>query len=381
MTARPVTLFLCGDVMTGRGVDQILPHPNAPNLQESWVRDARDYVAFAEKANGGIPHPVAASYIWGDALDELDRIAPDVRIINLETSVTTSDTYLPGKPIHYRMNPSNVVCLSAAHIDICVLANNHLLDYGGAGLAETLDTLHEAGIKTAGAGYSLAEAQRPATVELPGGGRVVVFSLGSEDSGVPADWSATDDHAGVDYLPDFSRATADRVVERVREVTDKDDLVVASIHWGGNWGYEVPRAHVEFAHRLLDGGVAVVHGHSSHHPRPIEIYDGKLVLYGCGDFLSDYEGIGGYEAYRGDLPLMYFPTLDGSTGELLDLRLVPMRLRRMQATSASAGEAEWLRDLLTQISAPFGTRTELSENGVLEMHVRAEEPRRGRSLP
>jgi hypothetical protein len=68
-----VTVFLSGDVMTGRGIDQILPHPNAAELQESSVRDARDYVELAEQVNGPIVRPVDFRYIWGDALAELDR--------------------------------------------------------------------------------------------------------------------------------------------------------------------------------------------------------------------------------------------------------------------------------------------------------------------
>ena len=50
-------------------------------------------------------------------------------------------------------------------------------------------------------------------------------------------------------------------------------------------------SQIRFAHRLIDAGVDVVHGHSSHHPRPIEVYRGKLILYGCGDTIDDYEGI------------------------------------------------------------------------------------------
>ncbi len=69
-----VTLFVCGDVMTGRGIDQILPHPSPPQLQESYVRDAREYVELAEQVNGPIVRPVDFRYIWGDALAELDRV-------------------------------------------------------------------------------------------------------------------------------------------------------------------------------------------------------------------------------------------------------------------------------------------------------------------
>ena len=94
------------------------------------------------------------------------------------------------------------------------------------------------------------------------------------------------------------------------------DVVVASIHWGSNWGYDVPATHTDFAHRLIDAGVDVVHGHSSHHPRPIEVYQGKLILYGCGDLIDDYEGIGGYQKYRDDLRLLYFATVSPGTGRM-----------------------------------------------------------------
>jgi poly-gamma-glutamate synthesis protein (capsule biosynthesis protein) len=169
----------------------------------------------------------------------------------------------------------------------------------------------------------------------------------------------------VDLLEDLSDATAGRLVARVRQVKRPGDVVVASIHWGGNWGYEVPRAHVRFAHRLVDGGVDVVHGHSSHHPRPIEVYRDRLVLYGCGDLIDDYEGIPGYEEFRDDLVLMYFPVLAPRTGRLIGLRMAPMRIRKMRLNRASPAEAEWLRDRLSSICQPFGARVESAADGGL----------------
>ncbi len=81
-----ITIFLCGDVMTGRGVDQVLPHPSDPRIYESYMGSAVEYVELAEVANGLIHKPVSFSYIWGDALEAFQRVMPDVRIINLETS-------------------------------------------------------------------------------------------------------------------------------------------------------------------------------------------------------------------------------------------------------------------------------------------------------
>jgi poly-gamma-glutamate synthesis protein (capsule biosynthesis protein) len=91
MRDRPITLFLCGDVMTGRGVDQILEHPSSPALYERFVRWADEYVQLAEDAHGAIPRHVDDRYVWGVAIEELERRRPDARIINLETSVTTSE--------------------------------------------------------------------------------------------------------------------------------------------------------------------------------------------------------------------------------------------------------------------------------------------------
>ena len=108
------------------------------------MKDARGYVKIAERVNGPIPRSVAHAYIWGDALEELERTAPDLRIINLETSVTKSDDYWKGKQIHYRMHPENIDCITEAKIDVCSLANNHVLDWGYAGLEETLETLKKA---------------------------------------------------------------------------------------------------------------------------------------------------------------------------------------------------------------------------------------------
>jgi poly-gamma-glutamate synthesis protein (capsule biosynthesis protein) len=371
-----VTFFLCGDVMTGRGVDQILAHSCPPGIQEPYVRDARDYVALAEDANGPISRPVPPVYIWGDALEELERVAPDARIINLETSVTTSDDFWPSKGIHYRMHPRNVGCLTAARVDICVLANNHVLDYGRAGLDETIATLTAAGLKVAGAGASIGRAREPAVVDRKDGGCILVFGVGTENSGISRTWAAAAASSGLDLVRDLSDATADELLTRVVSRKRHGDVAVVSIHWGDNWGYEVPDAHIRFAHRLLDGGVDLIHGHSSHHPRPIEIYNDKLVLYGCGDFITDYEGITGYEHFRDDLVLMYFPRLDPDTGALVALQMTPLQIRKMRLVRPSAQDRGWLRERLANVSRNFGCDVTIApDDTALEMQRLARDDR------
>jgi Bacterial capsule synthesis protein PGA_cap len=111
-----LTLFVCGDVMIGRGLDQIMPHPSPPRIYEPYVTSALDYVRLAEQRKGPIPRAVDFDYVWGDALVELRDQRPDLRIINLETSITTSDDPV-RKGINYRMSPANIRCLLAADIE------------------------------------------------------------------------------------------------------------------------------------------------------------------------------------------------------------------------------------------------------------------------
>lgn len=358
MSADPIKLFLCGDVMTGRGIDQVLPHPNEPQLYEAYAKSAQVYVELAEAANGPIPKPVDFAYIWGDALDVLRQAAPDARLINLETAVTRSADYWAGKGIHYRMNPDNLACLGAAGVDCCALANNHVLDWGYAGLAETLDSLAGAGIATAGAGADIGAATAPALIALGGESRLMFFSMASASSGVPREWAASTRRAGVSLVDEeMSEQDLHRFAARVRALRRPHDIVVVSLHWGGNWGYRIQRKYSLFAHRLIDeAGVDLIHGHSSHHPKGLEVYRDKLILYGCGDFLNDYEGISGYEAFRGDLSLMYFASLDRRDRRLLALELVPMQIRRFRLNRAGRHDVHWLRKVLDRESRGWGAR-------------------------
>jgi poly-gamma-glutamate capsule biosynthesis protein CapA/YwtB (metallophosphatase superfamily) len=369
--ATAITVFLCGDVMIGRGIDHILPHPGDPRLYESYMKTARGYVELAIEANGPIPAPVDFAYIWGDALEAFARLAPDVRIINLETAVTTSDTPWPDKAIHYRVHPANIPCLTTAHIDCCVLSNNHVLDWGYAGLAETLDTLRHVQVQTAGAGRTLAAAAAPAVLDVAGKGRVLVWAFGVESSGIPQSWAATPYRPGVHLLTDLSDTTVRAIADAVQARKHAGDIVVVSLHWGGNWGYSVPSEQRRFAQQLIDeAGVDIVHGHSSHHPKGIEVFRDKLILYGCGDFLNDYEGIRGYEAFRDDLTLMYFVTVEPNTGMLQRLTMIPMQLKRLRANRAPTATAQWLREVLHREGDKFGTDVVLHKDNTLSLQWR-----------
>ena len=278
-----VTLWLTGDVMTGRGIDQVLPHPGDPRIFESYMTSALDYVRLAERVTGPIPHPVDFAYVWGDSLAWLERQAPDLRLINLETSVTTSDDAEP-KGIQYRMHPAN----------------------------------------------------------LP-------------------------------VLADPAREAVSTIAADVARGRESGELALVSLHWGGNWGYAIPDAHRVFAHRLIDeAGVDLVWGHSSHHALGIEVYRGRLILYGCGDLINDYEGITGHEVFRDDLALLYFPTLCAADGRLERLVMVPLQRRHFRLNRAPSDEAEWLCRMLNREGRPLGTRVRHNGHGQLVLEWQGE---------
>jgi poly-gamma-glutamate synthesis protein (capsule biosynthesis protein) len=354
-------LALAGDVMLARGIDQIHRSSVDPELREPAVGDARDYVALAERATGEVPRDVPPHYVWGDLRNVLDEFAADAVVLNLETSFTTANNFDTTKGIHYRTHPDNAAVLTAIGKPVCSLANNHVLDLGEDGLRETLETLDRAELPRCGAGHDAEEALRPAVVRTraqtsergtSGTPAVAVVASCLGDAGVPPDWAAGEGHAGVFRL----RALDDDAAGRIRATTARHrnagQTVVVSVHWGGNWGYDVGMEKREFAHALIDSGAAdVVYGHSSHHPRPLEIYRDAPIIYGCGDLINDYEGIGGHESYRPEITALYLITLDAVSRRLVDLRLAPFHLSRFRLHRARDEQAEWLADTLSRENA------------------------------
>lgn len=345
-------LFLAGDLMCARGIDQILPHPGDPRLYEAYVKDARDYVRLAERRSGAFAQPVDFAYVWGAALEVLRQRRPNLRLVNLECALTSQGRPQP-KGINYRMHPANLPVLEVAGIDCCMLANNHVLDWGEVGLVDTLATLDDHAIAHAGAGNACASAEAPAILPLADGQRLLVFAFATGDSGVPPDWAAGEQQPGVARLDDLSPQSVARVARCIAAVRQAGDRVLVSLHWGGNWGFAVSEEQRRFAHGLIDqAGVDLLHGHSAHHIKGLEVHRQRLILYGCGDLLNDYEGIEGHADYRGDLGLLYFADL-ARDGRLQALELLPIRQRRLSIQRATGADRRWLQDCLRRECAPF----------------------------
>ncbi len=217
-----------------------------------------------------------------------------------------------------------------------------------------------------GAGPDATAAARPALIDVKPGCRVVVVALGTASSGIPPSWGAGSDRPGVALAHALSSTEVDAVAARVASTATAGDLVVGSIHWGPNWGHDIPSSHRRFARALIDrAGVHVVHGHASHHPLGIEVYHDRPILYGCGDLINDYEGIRGHEKYRPDLRLLYLVTMDPAAGRLQQLELVPVWIHQFRLAMASTEERTWLQKTLTREGESTGTVIEATESGRL----------------
>lgn len=344
--ARPdgvLRLFLGGDVMTGRAIDQLFATHNPDDFGKPDHIPATQYRRWSAELHGAEMLPLRHDYPWGSVLGVLEAAQPDFRLVNLETAITTSSQWV-RKQFNFRMHPANVACLTTAGIDCVALANNHVLDFGVEGLRETLDTLDAAGIQHCGAGHNLDEACCPAVHVLPTGQRILVFAWGFKSSHIVfPDWVAGSERPGIQYVDDINAGTAQAMRALIRQYRQPGDVVIASLHWGANWVKAVAPQYRTLAQYLIDeAGVDVIHGHSSHHVLPAETYKGKLILYGCGDLINDSEGRPDYRARKGYLGALYFVDLDPKTRQLLGLRVQPVQRRRFRLELPARQDTEWV---------------------------------------
>ncbi|MFS8498570.1 MAG: CapA family protein [Micromonosporaceae bacterium] len=279
----PVLVAACAD--GGRPARWVPASPPAATTSPTPTGPPEITLAFAGDVHfvdtdGGVPNRTGRlladpATAFGPVAEVLS--AADVAMVNLETAVTTGGTPEP-KTFHFRAPPAAFEAVRAAGVDVVSLANNHALDYGREGLADTLAAAADAGIAVVGAGENAAAAYRPWTVEVRG---VRIAYLGfSQVYELWESWRATDDRPGIAYAMDTPRALA-----AVRAARGDADVVVVYMHWGQE-GNPCPVPEMSsFAGELADAGADLVVGTHAH----LLLGDGWLgetyVHYGLGNFL------------------------------------------------------------------------------------------------
>ena len=373
-TRNSFTLAFTGDVMLGRLIDQLMPEHVTNKQDERVVKTFIEaHPKFLLKGNYTPSSP------WGTALRLLH--CSTLACINLETAVTTAPTPWPNKVFNYRMHPANLgPILHAGGIDYASLANNHTLDFGTEGLTETVQTLQSAKIACAGAGETADDARKPAVLHLPRASEPI--EQGQQRHTVHI-YSAADHPHVWTSVPGFNLFVYTRNTRaQLREMfvgaeTTKPALKVFSVHWGPNYAWRPDARVTSLAHFLVDEcGVDIVHGHSSHHVQGVEVYRGKLIIYGCGDFVDDYAL---NREYRNDLGALWRVVVRERSGgglALERLEIFPTRVERFQAHLLDSGDADhgWVSQKIRELSGELGTtvKAELGEEGEVVVELSGE---------
>ncbi len=303
-----VVLGLAGDTMLGRLVDDVIGE--------------KGYL-----------------YPWGDMLPILR--STHLNLVNLETTLTHGTKKTP-KTFNFKATPDRVKSLLEARIKVCNLANNHILDFGLEGMRETILSLDQADIAHVGAGFSIKEAREPLILEMSG---IRLGILGCTDN-EPL-WEAGSSRPGTYFVSVFE---PQHLESQVKEVASRVDLLILSIHWGPNMRREPPQSFVSFAHRLVEAGVDVFHGHSAHIPQGIEVYRGGIIFYDNGDFIDDYRVT---PELRNDQS--FFALVRAGVMGIRSVQLIPTLISNMQVNRASGRAYREIVDRVNRLSEAFDT--------------------------
>jgi poly-gamma-glutamate synthesis protein (capsule biosynthesis protein) len=312
--ADEVAIGLLGDTMLGRGV--------------GWELQFRE-----------------AAELWDPELRAL-AASLDAIMCNLECCVSlrgTPTSLIPGKPFFFRAPPAAVGALEAIGVRAVTLANNHALDFGACGLADTVTALAAAGIAAAGAGPDCRAARHAAVVQAAGR-RVAVVAATDH----PVEYAATPSGWGVAYA-DLRQGPPEWLVREIGAAHEQCDLVIASPHWGPNMTVGPAEWQRRAASALQDAGADLVAGHSAHLFHGVGWTRAGPILYDLGEALDDYRVD---PELRNDLGILAIWRPGSASAQL---ELVGLRLEYARTALAVDADAEWIAARLQRACSEHGT--------------------------
>jgi len=241
-----VSVIFVGDIMLSRGVAQKIKQHN--DLHYPFLK-IRDYLESADLVFG-----------------------------NLETALIQGREIGPAEMV-FRAAPEMAFVLKDFGFSVISLANNHTMNFGQAGLADTMLNLAEAQVAYAGAGHNSSEAYWPAFVVK--NGLLFAFLSYTDNDVVPASYFATATSSGVAYMDIAKMKQAVNLAKLVA------DVVIVSMHSGAEYSDRPNTRQIKFAHAAIDAGADLVIGHHPHVVQTAEKYKGKYIFYSLGNFVFD----------------------------------------------------------------------------------------------
>lgn len=271
----------------------------------------------------------------------------DYTCVNNEFTYSTRGTPTPNKTWTFRANPSRVEYLHEMGVDIVLLANNHVYDYGPDAMLDTLNTLNDAGIKYMGAGANLEEAMKPVYIEIDG--VTIAYVAASRAEKYKLTPQATADSPGIlrCYDPEL-------FLQVIREADANADIVIANVHWGTERSTVLETAQLETGKQYIDAGADVIIGSHSHCLQGIEYYNGKPIIYSLGNYWFD--------EYTEDTMLLQLHIKGDEEKYEMEVSVVPAVHENAKTQIASTSEEkERIFSYLESISINI----QIDENGVV----------------
>lgn len=301
-----VSLVAVGDISYSRGVERIIKKEKDVNYPFLKIQD---YLKNADLVFG-----------------------------NLETPITQG-AEIPDFEMIFRSNPGTEQALKQAGFSVLSLANNHIPNFGEKGLKDTFNYLDNAGIKYVGAGNNEQEANQPIYIEK--NGIKFAFLAYNDTDVVPAFYEASNNRAGTAFM------RIDKMTEAVKEVKQKSDFVIVSMHSGTEYTDKPNDSQINFAHAAIDAGANLVIGHHPHVVQTLEKYKGKFIFYSLGNFVFDQPQK--QETKEGLAIKVYF-----EKDEINKISLLPVVMENLaQPRTADTGEAE---KILKRLNFPLDSR-------------------------
>lgn len=271
----------------------------------------------------------------------------DIMCLNNEFTYSTGGAPLENKAYTFRADPSRVEILKELGVDLVGLANNHVYDYGKQALLDTFDTLDNAGIPYVGAGHNLEEAMKPVYMTVDG--KTIAFVAASRAEKNKMTPQATETEPGILRCYD-----TELFLQEIQKAKENADFVIAYVHWGTEYSYELEDVQLTTGKEYLDAGADAVIGAHPHCLQGMEYYNGKPIIYSLGNFWFNEKTL--------DTLLLQLHFSGDDDSQQLELKVIPAIQSECRTTGVlDPQEQERIFQFLEDISVNI----EIEEDGMV----------------